>query len=203
MKVYVASSWRNERHRQVVAALREAGHIVYDYRNPAHGGWSETAKWWERPGYMAVTFPVVVGDVPARQLAFNTDMDALREANAVVLVLDSGKSAHLEAGFAAGWGSRLVVLGDPSQNPELMYGMADACVVTLEEVVAELARPRRMVPIEHVHPAVALDAIRRGAVIEQVCARCNKVRVNWCEDCGRCAVCCTGMCVGADPGAGS
>lgn len=35
MKIYLASSWRNERQPAVLAALREAGHEVYDFRNPA------------------------------------------------------------------------------------------------------------------------------------------------------------------------
>ena len=33
-KIYVASSWRNEYYPEVVAKLREAGHEVYDFRNP-------------------------------------------------------------------------------------------------------------------------------------------------------------------------
>ncbi len=32
MKVYIASSWRNEYQPTVVARLREAGHDVYDFR---------------------------------------------------------------------------------------------------------------------------------------------------------------------------
>lgn len=33
-KIYVASSWRNPYQPEVVAALRKAGHQVYDFRNP-------------------------------------------------------------------------------------------------------------------------------------------------------------------------
>jgi len=33
-KIYVASSWRNDYYPKVVAKLREAGHEVYDFRNP-------------------------------------------------------------------------------------------------------------------------------------------------------------------------
>ena len=36
-KIYVASSWRNEFYPEVVDALREAGHDVYDFRNPPSG----------------------------------------------------------------------------------------------------------------------------------------------------------------------
>ena len=33
-KIYVASSWRNGYYPDVVDKLREAGHDVYDFRNP-------------------------------------------------------------------------------------------------------------------------------------------------------------------------
>lgn len=36
-KIYVASSWRNEYYPEVVEKLREAGHDVYDFRNPPSG----------------------------------------------------------------------------------------------------------------------------------------------------------------------
>jgi hypothetical protein len=32
MKIYVASSWRNERQQDVVKTLRAANHEVYDFR---------------------------------------------------------------------------------------------------------------------------------------------------------------------------
>ena len=32
MKLYIASSWRNEYYPDVVKTLREAGHEVYDFR---------------------------------------------------------------------------------------------------------------------------------------------------------------------------
>lgn len=37
MRIYVASSWRNKIQPSVVVALREAGHEVYDFRNPREG----------------------------------------------------------------------------------------------------------------------------------------------------------------------
>ena len=49
-KVYVASSWRNPYQPEVVARLREAGHEVYDFRNPEEnpGGfhWADIDENW-------------------------------------------------------------------------------------------------------------------------------------------------------------
>ena len=46
-KIYVASSWRNPYFADVVSLLLAAGHEVYDFRNPPHGGhgfkWAEIA----------------------------------------------------------------------------------------------------------------------------------------------------------------
>ena len=34
MKIYVASSWRNEHQQRVVKLLEEKGHEVYDFKHP-------------------------------------------------------------------------------------------------------------------------------------------------------------------------
>jgi hypothetical protein len=39
MKLYIASSWRNEYYPDVVKTLCEEGHEVYDFRNPPSGGY--------------------------------------------------------------------------------------------------------------------------------------------------------------------
>lgn len=37
MKIYLASSWRNQYQAEVLASLRGAGFEVYDFKNPAPG----------------------------------------------------------------------------------------------------------------------------------------------------------------------
>ena len=50
-RIYVASSWRNPYQPEVVAALRKAGHEVYDFRNPKDnpGGfhWADVDENWQ------------------------------------------------------------------------------------------------------------------------------------------------------------
>ena len=50
-RIYVASSWRNKYQPEVVAALRAAGHEVYDFRNPKDnpGGflWYDVDENWQ------------------------------------------------------------------------------------------------------------------------------------------------------------
>jgi hypothetical protein len=139
-RVYVASSWRNKYQPDVVTKLRVAEYEVYDFRHPEPG--NEGFSWAQvEPGY---------GDWPCdvrawhrmtshkiARAAFKLDFDAMKAADACVLVLPAGRSAHLEAGyFASGAGKRLVVLMPESQEPDLMYLMANAVVGTTEEAVA-------------------------------------------------------------------
>lgn len=191
MKIYVASSWRNERHPEIVEALRRSRFDVYDYRNPPGAQWSSTRRWWEVEGYVEPRFPEILNS-KQRRLAFNTDMSALREANAVVLVLDSGKSAHLEAGFAAGAGKLLVVVGTPEHHPELMYGMAARCVTSTIDVLRALgalcalcgrAGASEATLLENV---LACDHCVRERTVVQDCLRCRDLddaEKDRCENC--------------------
>lgn len=138
-RIYVASSWRNPWQPEVVARLRSAGHEVYDFRNPADnpGGfrWSDIDdKWldWSASEYIAQ-----LGH-PVAERGFKADFDAMRWADACVLVLPCGRSAHTEAGWFAGCGKKTIVYLPEKQEPELMYKLFDAVTDSLEGLLAML-----------------------------------------------------------------
>ncbi|MGA7119544.1 MAG: hypothetical protein WBY94_05560 [Polyangiaceae bacterium] len=143
IRVYVASSWRNEARQQAtVRALRDAGHNVYDFRNPAPGdtgfGWRQcsTPEQLKDPS----RFRDEVLTHPIAREGFRKDMSALRGADATVLVLPCGRSAHLELGYAIGaLQHTIVLLDDPISEPELMYLACSDLCVSIAEVVAKLA----------------------------------------------------------------
>src|SRR4051812_40142216 len=126
MKIYVASSWRNEFQPWVVAELRLAGHEVYDFRNPPNGSegfaWSEIDKHW-----LAWTTDEYV-EALQHQLAeegFKTDFDGMKWADFCVMVLPCGRSANTEAGWMKGAGKLVYVFSPIRQEPELMYKIHD------------------------------------------------------------------------------
>lgn len=127
MKIYVASSWRNERQPSVVLQLRQAGHEVYDFRHPAPGNegfaWSAIDPDWQRWSagdlIAALNHPVAVE-------GFRFDFEAMKWADAFVLVHPCGRSAHLEAGWAAGAGKPVFVLLEEHGEPELMLKLVEA-----------------------------------------------------------------------------
>ncbi|MDL2238153.1 hypothetical protein LJC56_10085 [Christensenellaceae bacterium OttesenSCG-928-K19] len=144
-KIYVASSWRNDIQPNVVKYLREQGFDVYDFKNPAEGNqgflWSEIDADWKR--WNASQF-IEALEHPIAKDGFQSDMLALATCDVCVLVLPCGRSAHLEAGYAAGCMLKRLLIYIPEeagqQEPELMYKMADGIFMRLEDVAAEIEK---------------------------------------------------------------
>ncbi len=122
MKIYVASSWRNTLQPAIVHMLRSCGHEVYDFKNPAPGNhgfsWRDIEPDWESwtPDQYARAL-----EHPIAKAGFESDMNALRDCEACVLVLPSGRSASWEFGWALGAGKRGAVVMLEQCEPELMY----------------------------------------------------------------------------------
>lgn len=160
MNIYVASSWRNDVQPGVVRALREAGHEVYDFRHPAEGdngfGWRKLGL-GDKDGWTAEQFAREVLEHPVAKRGFDLDMGALERADACVLVLPCGRSAHLELGYAVGQLKLSIVYIPPGRfdEPELMYRMCNHVVTSLDEVLALLRG----------EPSVAEAPGRRNAVV--------------------------------------
>ena len=151
MNIYVASSWRNPIQPEIVTALRGAGHSVYDFRNPAPGNkgfaWRDCGGVAanEGPGKGAKTIPSYLEALASERAkdGFRYDNDALDWCDTCVLVLPSGRSAHLEAGYAAGQSKSVIVYLHPDQfEPELMYLLCDSLVQSIPELLAELELPK-------------------------------------------------------------
>jgi hypothetical protein len=152
MRIYLASSWRNERYPAVLASLRADGWEVYDFREPrpgAHGfAWSAISPGWQR--FTPDEFRAAL-EHPIAEAGFRSDARALAAADVCVLLLPCGRSAHLEAGWAAGAGILTCVLLAPGE-PELMYKLTDYLFTELSELSAFLKRweALRYRPVEEV-----------------------------------------------------
>ncbi len=138
-RVYVASSWRNPDQQLVVKLLRELGHEVYDFRNPAPGNsgfsWSEIDPNWQNWTPWAYREAL---KHPIAERGYSFDIAALRGCDVCLLVLPSGRSASWEFGYAMGAGKRGVVFMPVKCEPELMYREA-RIVVDASELRREAA----------------------------------------------------------------
>lgn len=134
MKIYVASSWRNLLQPGIVSILRNAGHEVYDFRNPAIDNtgfaWAQIdpawRSWTPRAYRQALQHPIA-------QTGFKFDIDALNACEACLLVLPSGRSASFEYGYAVAQGKQCAVLMLDAYEPELMYSGTDI-LVSMDEL---------------------------------------------------------------------
>lgn len=140
MKIYVTSSWRNDFQPEVVAALREDGHAVYDFKDSDGFHWSEVdPSWKDWPSDIQKYLDGL--DHPCARRGFIRDMAALRECDACVYVMPCGVSASLEAGYACGAGKLVIVYVPGLREPDLMVKMADL-------VTSDLAAVRKRLMME-------------------------------------------------------
>jgi hypothetical protein len=153
LRIYVASSWRNEAQPVVVELLREHGFDPYDFRHPAEGDDGFSWRDVEEDVVLAAgletgsAIPAKGDDLvpvdrylemlehPAARHGFGRDFDAMRSADVFVLVLPCGRSAHLELGWAIGFGKPTAILLEDPAEPELMYLLADHLAPTFSSVV--------------------------------------------------------------------
>ena len=136
--IYVIGSMRSPRAPQVAKELRHAGYEVFDD--------------WFAPGPDAddcwQAYEKARGHTYAEALAgphaktvFNFDLQHLRRATAVVLVLPAGKSAHLELGWSLGQGKPGFILldGEPERY-DVMYQFATAICEDIHRLILELVQ---------------------------------------------------------------
>lgn len=134
-KIYVASSWRNKHQPDVVEYLRISGAEVYDFRNPPHGrggfAWAQIDPGWEKwtPAQWreALKHPLAVD-------GFRSDLDGMEWADACLLVMPCGRSAHLELGWFCGKDKPTAVLALEPCEPDLMVKLCGTVLTEYHEI---------------------------------------------------------------------
>ena len=136
MKIYVASSWRNDIQPVVVKCLRELLHEVYDFKNPAPNNkgfqWSQIdpnwQNWTPKEYIKALSHPIA-------KAGFTLDKNAMDWADACVMVLPCGRSANTEAGYMKGCGKPVYVFQPTKNEPELMYKLYDGIITSFPDLI--------------------------------------------------------------------
>lgn len=146
MRIYVASSWRNEHQADVVDALRAAGHQVYDFKEPTPGGsgfsWSAIdpnwQKWTPQEYIQALSHPVA-------QIGYGNDMSGLNNAELCLFLSPAGPSSMWELGYAKGRGKRTAVLMLGMREPDLMIADCGPFFFHVETLLAWLGEKDRSI----------------------------------------------------------
>jgi hypothetical protein len=128
-KIYLASSWRNVYQPELITVLRSNGFEVYDFRNPQTGGpstfhgyhvlaqgfsWRQVDPHWGLNREDLLRRYKTMLEHPVAQEGFAADFNAMKWADTCVIALPSGRSAHLECGWMAGAGKKIVVYMPPA-----------------------------------------------------------------------------------------
>jgi len=128
MRIYIASSWKNQEKVLALAKrLESEGFEVdafcraTDKRYSFH--WSEFVDdEAELLNYNAIDF---LND-PRVYRAFKEDKKWLNWSECVIMLMPCGRSSHLEGGYAKGNGKLLYIYGEfPKGEFEVMYALAD------------------------------------------------------------------------------
>lgn len=124
----------------VVNILRGMSHEVYDFKNPREGDngfhWSDVMPSYQKGPENQLAYAedyLLALEHPISVNGFHSDFDAMQWADACLLVLPCGRSAHLELGWMVGQGKKTAIMLDGDDNggmvtPELMYKMVDVIV---------------------------------------------------------------------------
>lgn len=143
MNLYVASSWKNTLYNGLLGTLRADGFDVWDWRNPPTGGggfqWREVCPHYDpEAGHVLTPELNEMLQHPRAQAAFRSDMMGMVKCDACILLLPSGRSAHMEAGYICGRGKPVHVFRPPADGPDLMHLMFDSITGNYPDLVAAL-----------------------------------------------------------------
>jgi hypothetical protein len=124
LRIYVASSWRNQLQPNIVTKLRDWGHDVYDFRNPPGRtgfGWKQTDPEWQDGAHPTPQAYRKMLEHPIAIAGHKSDLDALNWCDVCVYVRPCGCSASWELGYAMGKGKPCFVVQYEPAEPELMF----------------------------------------------------------------------------------
>jgi hypothetical protein len=136
--IYLIGSLRNPNIPVIANRLREEGFEVFD---DWYASGPEADKYWREYelGRGRLLPEALKGHVANHVYGF--DIDHLHQADAVVLVMPAGKSAHMELGYARGRGQAgYVLLEDDPDRYDFMYKMVSGLFFSLDELIKELKR---------------------------------------------------------------
>lgn len=139
MRVYIASSWKNELDvRALAVCLRHEGYEVDDFTDDSRGRY---VFHWSVLGNLDELDAKRFMEDERTKKAFEQDKIMLDWAEVVILLLPAGRSSHLEAGYATGSGKPLLIFspnGFPKGEFDVMYGFAEILTQDIVEIVTTI-----------------------------------------------------------------
>jgi hypothetical protein len=138
MKIYLIGSLKNPHIPNIGKGLRDIGHDVFDDWHA--GGPTADGEWQRFHRQRGDTYAQALKGKAAR-LHFEFDMHHLAAADAAILVLPAGKSAHIELCVMHGWSRPTFVFFDAEPAEwDLMYNIVDEVFFDEEALLTHFRR---------------------------------------------------------------
>lgn len=116
--------------KDLAEVLRAFKHKVFDFTDATHrdcelDGFVFNASDWSGKPLEQIDW-IEFMQYSATKRAYHSDKAGLDWSEATILLLPSGRSSHIEAGYSVGKGKPLFILGDlPLGDFDTMYGFAE------------------------------------------------------------------------------
>ena len=120
----------------LVAALQEKGRTCYDFSDIPDDPYGTDISAEDRMRKFEAT-ENFLEDEHFRYI-FEKDLNGLKQAEKVIVLLPAGNSVHIEAGIAFGLGKRLILIGEV-EKPESLYLIFSEHYRTSEEFLATVS----------------------------------------------------------------
>jgi len=138
---FIASRWRNKDSvLELTKKIREKGKTVYCFIEGDGTKYKlKDAEKKHAPEEFMKKFESIPNwrSDPAVKEIFGVDMNALKQSDALILLLPAGKSAHGEAGIAYGMGKRCIVIGEQKET-ESFYFIFSEFYASIDDFVDSL-----------------------------------------------------------------
>lgn len=127
----IIGKFRNAQNvRALITAIRNKGKTCYDFTDKPADPNNPNAS-FEDQMVSLEGHPDFLND-SVHRYHYERDLDGLKNANTVILLLPAGTSTHIEAGIAFGLGKKLVLIGKP-EKPETLYFIFDEYYNTIDD----------------------------------------------------------------------
>jgi hypothetical protein len=137
MKFFIASPWRNkEAVKGLADALKLSGHSAYSFLDNGNNLCTGTCvmEEFKKFGRSIVDWE----NNPLIETIFASELRALQDSDAVILLEPAGRSSLTEAGIAYGMGKQVILVG-LVEHPEVVYRICGSCYTTVEAFLRSLS----------------------------------------------------------------
>ena len=133
-KLYIGGSLRNPQVLTIAQSLKEAqGEYLSVFADWMCAGPHADDAWRDYEKALGYSY-IQALDRPAARNVFDFDKKHLDAADAFLLVLPCGRSAHMELGYMVGRGKKTCILIDDPERWDIMYQFADLVTDDIREV---------------------------------------------------------------------